>query len=298
MMRNTDDFTADKKIQNTSDKDTGVLRFTMKNDYMFKGVLQENQKALKELLAVLLHRDTSDIWDVVINNPIILGETIDDKTVILDIRVTLNNHENVNIEMQVVKQEFWEERSLVYACRNFSDLNKGEDYSLVKPVVHIGILDFIRNKDDTRLYSEFILTDKATGRIYNEKFRVNELSLKNIENATNEERKNGLYDWAKFFAATTWEELKMAAKSEAMESAVVTMRKLTADEKFRLQCEAREIYDTDRKTWQGQIRRAEEQARQLKEQIDKSEAEKLLFMEFLKQNPTLSAEEVLKQMLQ
>lgn len=36
-----------------------------------------------------------------------------------------------------------------------------------------------------------------------------------------------------------------AANNEAMESAILTLHKLSADEKIRLECEAREMYEHD-----------------------------------------------------
>lgn len=70
---------------------TGVIRYTMKNDYMFRAVLQKNENALKGLLYALLSLPEGSITSVVILNPIVLGETIDDKTCILDINIHLPN---------------------------------------------------------------------------------------------------------------------------------------------------------------------------------------------------------------
>lgn len=72
------------KIENiiSGDFPTGKIRYTMRNDYMFKAVLQKNKKALTGLLAALLYKPVESITDIVIMNPIELGETIDDKTCI------------------------------------------------------------------------------------------------------------------------------------------------------------------------------------------------------------------------
>ena len=52
--------------------------------------------------------------------------------------------------------------------------------------------------------------------------------------------------WAKFFVASTWEEIQMLSeKSEGIQIATTTLKKLTNDEKIKLQCEAREKYDHD-----------------------------------------------------
>ena len=55
-----------------------------------------------------------------------------------------------------------------------------------------------------------------------------------------------LYYWAQFFKATTWEEIKMLAqKNETIKQGIVTLKELTADEKVKMQLEAREQYYRD-----------------------------------------------------
>ena len=61
---------------------TGKLEFTATNDYMFRAVLQSNEKALKGLLAALLDITMEEIISVTILNPIKLGDAIDEKTII------------------------------------------------------------------------------------------------------------------------------------------------------------------------------------------------------------------------
>ena len=63
-----------------NDFPTGPIKYTLRNDYMFKAVLQKNKKALTGLLSALLSMPVEDIVDVDIMNPIELGETIDKMT--------------------------------------------------------------------------------------------------------------------------------------------------------------------------------------------------------------------------
>ena len=72
------------------------------------------------------------------------------------------------------------------------------------------------------------------------------LSLKTLEDNSIEKEPADLYYWAKLFKATTWEELKMlASKNPDFEDTIVTMQELSADEKVKLQCMARERYEWD-----------------------------------------------------
>lgn len=125
------------KIKNISLANaTGKIDYPLTNDYMFRAVLQENKKVLKGLICSLLYLKPQDVKSVVITNPIVLGRYPEDKTFILDVNVLLNNKQVINLEMQVVKQDFWTNRSLSYLCSIFNNLKKGDDYSEVQPIYH------------------------------------------------------------------------------------------------------------------------------------------------------------------
>ena len=53
-----------------------------------------------------------EILSVEITNPIVIGETIQDKEFRLDIKAVLNGYQQINLEMQVVNRHDWPERSL------------------------------------------------------------------------------------------------------------------------------------------------------------------------------------------
>ena len=109
----------------------GPLPYALTNDYLFRALLQRNQLALKDLLACLLMIPVSDIISVEILNPIILGDAIDEKTCILDLRICLNGNQILNIEMQVANHGDWPERSLYYLSRTYCHLGSGRPYSKV-----------------------------------------------------------------------------------------------------------------------------------------------------------------------
>lgn len=83
-------------------------------------------------------------------------------------------------------------------------------------------------------------------KIFNSKFILRVLDLTQLESVPEQEKESELYYWAKLFQAASWEEILMLAeKSEALKEAAVTMRKLNADERIRMQCEAREQIEHD-----------------------------------------------------
>lgn len=222
---------------------TGELKYRMTNDFLFKTVLQHNTEALEALLCALLGFGKEQIKSLRILNPIEEGTIIDDKAMLLDLKLELNDDSLINIEMQMENEGNWEERSLTYLCRDFDQLKKGEDYKSVKKTIHIGILNFTPQGFPARFYTDYFFYHLNTGHKYSDKLAIYVLQLNQLDDKENEKNMPELYHWAQMFRATTWEELHMLAeKDKDMRECVYEIKKLTADEKMRMQCEAREDY--------------------------------------------------------
>lgn len=222
---------------------TGPLIIPMTNDYLFRALLQRNNFVLRGLIASLLHLKDSDIKSVVIANPIHLGESITDKTFILDINVILNNDTIINLELQVINEGNWKERSLSYLCRSFDQLKSGESYLAVKPAIQIGLLNFTLFEDAPEFYATYQMRNNRTNQLYSDKLKISVLDLSRVDLATEADKKYHLDDWAKLFNATTWEDLKMLAQNnEHIAEAASTIYELSEEEQIRLQCLAREDF--------------------------------------------------------
>lgn len=91
--------------------------------------------------------------------------------------------------------------------------------------------------------------------IYSGKFGINVLHLKAVDDDSVTKEPGELYEWAKLFKATSWEEIKMLAeKNEYLADTVVTLKQLTEDEKVKMQAEARWRYEHDIASYIGQGR--------------------------------------------
>lgn len=256
---------------NTLKNASGKIDYTMTNDYMFHVVLQENEKVLKGLICSLLHLKPCDIKSVVVLNPIEPGQSVDDKSFVLDVKVLLNNATVINIEMQVLRQAFWNDRSLLYLCRTFSNLKSGENYTKVKPAYHIGILNFTPFPEHPEFYATNKMMNIKKHYIYNDNFTLNVLDLNQIHLATEEDKAFGIDYWAKLFRAKTWEELKMLAqKNDTFEETCETIFKLNQDDVARYWCEAREeglrVYQTYVNMYENEKQKNAEQASVIEEQ--------------------------------
>ena len=238
----------------------GELEYGLTNDYMFRSVFQTSEEALKGLLSALLHIPEEEILSCKICNPIILGDAIDEKTCILDIRVLLNGNKQINLEMQMGSVENWTDRSVFYLCKMYTDMKKGLDYTQAKASIHIGIMMKSPIPEDAAFYNEYALKNRRTGYEFTGKIALHVLDLSYLEQVPEKERNSPLYYWACAFKAKTWKEiLAMAEQSESIKKAVVTLHELSEDEKIRLQCEARERYRMD---WQSSMRTNREKGRE------------------------------------
>lgn len=233
---------------------TGNLPFRLTNDYLFRALLQKSNRVLKHLTCALMHLHPEEVESVTVENPIVLGEAIESKEFILDVRVALNDRETLNYEMQVVRQEGWTSRSLVYLCREFDQLQHGEDYESIRPVTHIGFLDFTLFEEVPEFYATYKMLNIKNHHVYNDKFTLSVVDLSQINLATEEDRAWGIDHWASLFKATTWEEIKhMAERDEVMQEAADTVFRLTQDDKVKAQCWAREDYQRTMKTFEHVI---------------------------------------------
>ena len=181
-----------------------------------------------------------------IQNPIILGQSIDSKEFKLDIKVVVNQSKILNLEMQVKNELNWQNRSLSYLARSFDQTNRGQKYNDILPVIHIGFLDFTLFKSSPRFYSTYKLTETETHQVYSDNFDLRVLDLTQIELATDEDKEWQLDYWATLFKAKTWEDLKAMANTNVfMDEACQTIFKMTADEWVQKCCYDREDYLAD-----------------------------------------------------
>jgi predicted transposase/invertase (TIGR01784 family) len=244
---------------------TGPIDYGFTNDYMFRVILQKNQRVLKSLICALLHMEENAIQSLTITNPIELGDSIDEKTFVLDIAILMNNHSYVNLEMQVLNELNWQDRSLSYLCRSFDQLHEGQDYKEVGPAIHIGFLNFCPFPEYPEFYASYKLLNIKNYHIYSGKFVLSVVDLTHINLACEEDKAYEIDYWARLFKATTWEELKMIAeKNPDLAEASESLYTMNADDLVRAKCRARDDYYRH----QGAIQAKMEQLTEEKEQAD------------------------------
>ena len=267
---------------------TGKLPYRLTNDYLFRAVFQTRPKALEGLCRAVLRLKPEDTLSVTLQNPIELGTRIDNKEFVLDLAVIINNVLFLNLEMQVYHEAFWKERSLSYACRSFDQLNHGENYNKVLPVVHVGFLNYSLFPEYPEFFATYELAHTSSPNysyLYSDKLRISVVDLTQIELATEDDKNHDIDLWARVFTATTWEEIEMLAQNnEYLKEAVSGVRQLTEDEKIRQQCQAREDFEywerirnnytkelgENLKLTQGKLEQAQGQLEQTQDELAKA----------------------------
>ncbi len=236
----------------------GRVLYNMTNDYMFRAVLQSNNKVLRGLICSLLHLHEKDVHSVEITNPIILGESIHNKEIRLDINVHLNNRGIINLEMQISNRFNWPNRSLLYLSRSFDNLNHGDGYPEIKPAVHIGFLDYTLFDGQPEFYATYKMLNVKNHQIYNDNFVLSVIDLTRIDLATEEDKKYHIDDWARLFKAATWEEIKkMANQNEYLEAASKSIFLYNTDEQIKKMCRDRMEYYQDLRNYERHFAKQE-----------------------------------------
>ena len=227
----------------------GVIPFNMTNDYMFRYILQENQTVLEGLVCSLLHLKPEEVQTIEIRNPIDLGQQITRKDFILDIKVLLNNHTLINLEMQMRDEANWTDRSLSYLCRNYDQLYRGQEYDEALPVYHIGFLDFTLFPACPEFYATYRMLNVKNHHLYSDKLTLGVVDLNQINLATQEDKTYKIDNWARLFKAETWEAIKMLAKEDKyLEETAKSLYIANADELLLEQCRAREEAERHERT--------------------------------------------------
>lgn len=230
-------------VDNTWLSATGPVSIRMTNDYLFRALLQRSNHTLKGLICSLLHLRDNDVVSVEIVNPVELGKSVKAKDFFLDIKVSLNDWMIIHLELQVINQYNWPERSLSYLCRTFDSLRVNESYLKTKPVIQIGLLNYTLFPEYPEFYANYEFRNTKNHHLYSDKLRLRVLDLSRIDLATEEDKLHRIDYWASLFKSTTWEEIKMLAKNnDYISDAASTVYRLSQEEMIRLQCEAREDY--------------------------------------------------------
>jgi len=139
-----------------------------KIDFAFKKIFgsEDSKDILISFLNALVYEANPVIQDLEIINPYLAPKIRGVKETYLDIKAKIQDAESgeeriVIIEMQVLNVEGFEKRILYNAAKSYStQLNIGEGYHLLNPVIALTITDFVMFTELSNITSKFILKEK------------------------------------------------------------------------------------------------------------------------------------------
>ncbi|MFB2921527.1 Rpn family recombination-promoting nuclease/putative transposase [Aerosakkonema funiforme] len=134
-----------------------------KTDFAFKKIFgsQQSKDILISFLNALLYNANPTIEDLEILNPYLAPQIRGVKDTYLDVKAKITGDKTVIIEMQVLNVEGFEKRILYNAAKAYSiQLDSGENYTLLNPVIALTITDFEMFLNCDKVISRFALKEQ------------------------------------------------------------------------------------------------------------------------------------------
>lgn len=214
----------------------------VKSDVIFRLFYadERNEEFLISLLKSMLRLPEDDYHEIEIADPHLLREFEGDKLAIIDVKLYTKSRKIIHIEIQLKVTPELKKRIILYDAKLIAEqVAIGDDYDAIQKVISIIITDENLIQTNQKYHHRFTLYDAEAQVEFSDILEIHTLELRKLpEGADGTE----LYDWAKFIAAETEEELTMLAeRNPVVGRAVVKLRELSADEK------ARDLYERQEK---------------------------------------------------
>lgn len=110
--------------------------------------------------------------------------------------------------MQISNRLNWQNRSVMYLCRSYDRLNRGQEYRDAKPAIHIGYLDYTLFSNCPKFYACYKLINIINYQVYSNNLTLYVADLSRIDLATEEDKDCHTDSRTSLFKAPTWEEIE------------------------------------------------------------------------------------------
>ena len=208
-------------------------------DIVFKLLLLRNQNLLRNMIEAVLDLHVP-IATLEILNPEIPKDFPEDKAVVLDIRVRLQDSRQIDIEMQSSVRPSTRGRFLYYWAKGFADsLAEGDDYDELPPCVSVLWFKMAILRTP-RFHSIFHLAEDHSHEVFAHEIEFHVLELPNLHLA-DAGRQVNLDRWARFLRAESPDEIEQLAQEDSiMTSARNALAELSMDPEARRLAQERE----------------------------------------------------------
>ena len=232
-------------------KENNLKLLKPKIDVVFQSLFsKKNEKITKAFAEAMLEEKVKKI--TINNDKELFREKPEDKLGVLDLELDINDSEKVDVEIQLVDRSNIQERLLFYFSKlYYNEVKKGDDYKKAKRVVMVAILDYDLDltKEIKRMETKWNLREKnEPNLILTDKIEIDIIELSKVRAEYERNKQNKKAQWALFINDPNTKEVKEIMKeNEDIEEAVVTVHKMSEDEKMRRLADLREKAIMDEK---------------------------------------------------
>ena len=222
-----------------------------KIDIVFQSLFsKKNEKITKAFAEAMLDEKVKKI--TINDDKELFRERPEDKLGILDLELDINDSEKVDVEIQLVDRSNIQERLLFYFSKlYYNEVKKGDDYKKAKRVVMVAILDYDLDltKEIKNMETIWQLREKnARDLVLTDKVEIAIIELSKVRAEYEKNKNNKKAQWALFINDPNTKEVEEIMKeNKDIEEAIVTVHKMTEDEKMRRLADLREKAIMDEK---------------------------------------------------
>ncbi|WP_303997260.1 Rpn family recombination-promoting nuclease/putative transposase [Megamonas hypermegale] len=221
------------------------VKINMINDVFFKSLLCDDRH--KELTLNFLNSILDRTGDRAFCDIEFLDKEIDPiievgKVSVLDIRAKMNDDTQINVEVQIAKPKDMKKRALYYWSKLYSyQIKEGEDYSILRDVISINLLNFKLFTEHNRCHSSCHITDDFDRKTVIRDFEMHFIELPKFKLGDIKKLRKSEKWIALFSNKCTEEELEEIAMGEpAIKKALEYQNYFMHDEKLRHKYELQE----------------------------------------------------------
>ena len=234
-----------------SEKRKNMKLLKPKIDVVFQSLFsKKNEKITKAFAEAILDEKVRKI--TINDDKELFRERPEDKLGILDLELDINDSEKVDVEIQLVDRSNIQERLLFYFSKlYYNEVKKGDDYKKAKRVVMVAILDYDLDltKEIKNMETIWQLREKnARDLVLTDKVEIAIIELSKVRAEYEKNKNNKKAQWALFINDPNTKEVEEIMKeNKDIEEAIVTVHKMTEDEKMRRLADLREKAIMDEK---------------------------------------------------
>ena len=214
-----------------------------KVDFAFKELMR-SEIVLRSFLCAVLGIKYTDIKKTTLLNTNLPKIHEDEKQGILDVRLTMNDNTEIDIEIQLAYMKAWADRSTFYVSKMLVEqVDINQKYNNIKKCIGINILDFNYIKDTKRFHTVYHIYEDTEHIKYTD---IIEIHIVELPKLPAKDDGTDLYDWIKFIKAENKEEFEMLAQQSIyLKTAYEKLEEISANPEKRLAYTARQkaLYD-------------------------------------------------------